>query len=131
MIVDILPVVNEPFHTALETGQLIDEVGFQDTDGKQGDQSDHRTYFERQFHSVIAMEYIAVETILFIPEFDAICPHIIHCMSDIDEMLEELAGNIAICAIFLSQFESNREHVQTVHGHPAGTIGLFQVTAIG
>src|SRR5215469_13537796 len=100
MIVDILPVVNEPLHAAFETGQLIDEVGFQDTNSKQGDQSDHRTYFEWQFHSVIAMEHITVKTILRIPEFDAIRPHIIHRVSDVDEMLEELTGDIAIGAVF-------------------------------
>src|SRR5260370_20442860 len=98
MVVDILPVVDEPLHAALETGQLIDEIGFQDANGKQGNQANHRAHPERQFHSIIAMQYIAIETVLLIPEFDAVCPHIIHGMSNVDEMLKELAGNIAICA---------------------------------
>ena len=77
------------------------------------------------------MQYIVVETILLVPQLQAICSQVIHRVCDKDEMLKELAGNIAIGRVFLRQFQGNGQHVQAVHAHPTGTIRLLDVAAIG
>src|SRR5947208_7493152 len=54
-----------------------------------------------------------------------------HSVCDIDEMLEEFAGYVAISRVILRQLQGNSEHVQAVHAHPTGTIRLLDVGAIG
>src|SRR5437870_8555088 len=50
-------------------------------------------------------------------------------MSDVNEVLEELAGQIFIARVLACQFDRDLQHVQAVHSHPTGAVGLFDVTA--
>ena len=49
----------------------------------------------------------------------------------IQKVLPELAGDIFIGGIFARQFQRDGHQVQTVHGHPAGAIGLLDKAAAG
>src|SRR5260370_9832717 len=46
-------------------------------------------------------------------------------------MLEEFAGHVLVSGIFFRQFESDRQHVQAVHTHPARAVGLLEVASGG
>src|SRR5579884_1239932 len=76
------------------------------------------------------MERTIVETIVFIPQREAFHSRVIHGMGDIHKMIKELASNIAIVAIFLREFQRNRQHIQAIHRHPTGPIGLLNVGSI-
>ena len=72
---------------------------------------------------------IVVEPVVGIPQVDAILADIVHGATDVDEMLEELAGDVLINGIFLRELERNLKHVQTIHAHPAGPVRLLDVAA--
>src|SRR5690348_5164518 len=46
-------------------------------------------------------------------------------------MFEEFAGYVLVCRVVGGQMQSDFEHVQAEHGHPAGTIGLLEQPASG
>src|SRR5258708_4306581 len=48
-------------------------------------------------------------------------------MSDVDEVFEEFARDILVGRIFLREFERDGEHVEAIHAHPAGAVGLFEM----
>src|SRR6478752_3771734 len=52
-----------------------------------------------------------------------------HCVSDVDEVFPEFAGNVFVAWFFSCEFESDSQKVQGVHRHPAGAIRLFNVAA--
>src|ERR1700730_13358511 len=52
-------------------------------------------------------------------------------MGDVDEMLKKFAGDVFVSGIFFGKFEGNSKHVEAIHAHPAGAIGLLQVAAGG
>src|SRR5205823_7548882 len=131
MFVNIFLAIHEPLHAPLKARQLIDKLRLENGNSEKGDQAYHRAYFEWDLRFVVVMQYIVVETILLVPQLQAICPQVIHRVCDKDEMLKELAGNVAIGGIFLRQLQGNGQHVQAVHAHPTGTIRLLEVAAIG
>src|SRR5215471_19701917 len=49
-------------------------------------------------------------------------------MSNVDKMLPELAGDVLVGVILAGELEGNAEHIQAVHGHPAGAVGLLDVS---
>src|SRR5437588_8081915 len=46
-------------------------------------------------------------------------------------MLEEFAGDIFISRIFFRKLKCDRQHVQTIHAHPTGAVGLLEVASGG
>src|SRR3984893_3633527 len=54
-----------------------------------------------------------------------------HGMSDADEVLPELAGNVFETRVFFCQLQCDGEHVERIHRHPTGTVRLFDVAAGG
>src|SRR6516225_1330729 len=77
------------------------------------------------------MEHVIVETVFLVPKFDAFAATVVHRVRDMNEMFEELAGHTFISGVLTSEFERYSKHVQAVHAHPAGAVGLFKVTAGG
>src|ERR1700756_2317001 len=75
------------------------------------------------------MEHVIVEAVLLIPELNAFAATVVHCVSNVHEMLEELAGYAFIGWVFPRKFESDRQHVQTIHAHPARAVRLFEMPA--
>ena len=55
----------------------------------------------------------------------------VHGAGDVQKMLEELAGDVLVGAIVFGQIEGEGQHVQAVHGHPTGAVGLFDDAAGG
>src|SRR5689334_4610991 len=52
-------------------------------------------------------------------------------MRDVDEMLEEFAGHVLVSHVFFSEFQSDGQHVEAIHAHPTGAVGLFEMAARG
>src|SRR5262249_35250964 len=52
-------------------------------------------------------------------------------MRDVNEVLPELAGDVLVSIVLAGQLQRNAEHVQAVHRHPAGPVGLLEVSARG
>src|SRR4029453_19116400 len=57
--------------------------------------------------------------------------HVVHGMRNIEEMFEELACNILIAGIFVSQLDCNGQKVQAVSRHPTRAVGLFHMATGG
>src|SRR2546422_3117849 len=49
---------------------------------------------------------------------------VVHGVGDVDEVLEELGRDVFVRRILPGQLERDREHVQAVHTHPRGAVGL-------
>src|SRR5450432_577963 len=79
--------------------------------------------------AVWQMERVVIEAVLGIPEGLTSLTNVIHCMGDVHEVFEELAGHILVGLIFLSKSQGHSQQVEAIHAHPTGAIGLFQVTA--
>src|SRR6516162_5430720 len=124
-------VVDKPLHAALEARKTVDNVLLESFDGQQGNQSDQRAHFQVMAFPVGKMQDVIVETVFVVPEFDAFAAAVVHRVRDMHEMFEELAGYTFISGVLTSEFERDGKHVQAVHTHPAGAIGLFKVTAGG
>src|SRR6516225_7374823 len=75
------------------------------------------------------MENVVVETILLVPELNALASVVIHGVRNMNKVLEELAGNAFVRRILPGEFERDGKHVQAVHSHPARTVGLLKVAA--
>src|SRR5207249_10881696 len=56
---------------------------------------------------------------------------IVHGAGDVNEMLEEFAGDVFVGRVFFRQLESDRQHVQAIHAHPTSAVGLFEVASGG
>ena len=50
-------------------------------------------------------------------------------MRDVEEVLEELGGNVLIDVVVRRQFQRDPQEVERVHRHPRGAVGLVDITA--
>src|SRR4029077_13100924 len=75
------------------------------------------------------MQNVVVEPILVVPETDSLSAHVVHCLRDVNKMLEKFAGDILVSRIVLRKFHGNRKHVEAEHRHPARSVGLLHETA--
>src|SRR5260370_6464963 len=48
-----------------------------------------------------------------------------------NEMLEELAGDVFVSGILFRELQSDCQHVQAIHTHPAGAVRLLEVASGG
>src|SRR5579859_1360185 len=122
-------IVDEPLHTALEAGQTVDDFRLESFDGEERNQADHGTDFEVVLLAVRKMQQVVVKAVFFVPERYAVGAEVIHGVSDVHEVFEELAGDVFVSGIFFREFEGDGEHVEAIHAHPAGSVGLLEVAA--
>src|SRR5207249_1927278 len=54
---------------------------------------------------------------------------VVHRAGDVEEVLEELEGDVLVDGIGEGQLERDGEHVQAEHAHPAGAVALLEVAA--
>src|SRR5215831_16138031 len=77
------------------------------------------------------MKDVVEETIVLVPKLNPFFTPMIHGMRDVDEMLEELRGDVLVNGILPSQLQRNRQHIQAVHAHPSRAVRLLDMTACG
>ena len=76
--------------------------------------------------AVRQVEHVVVEAVLLVPE-----PERVHRVGDVDEVLPELARHVLVGLVRAGELHRDAEHVQAVHRHPAGAVGLLDVPAGG
>src|SRR5271165_7549346 len=75
------------------------------------------------------MQNVVEELVLLVPQSDAGLAEVVHRLRDVQEVLEELGGDIFVDRIVLRQLERDAHEIQGVHGHPAGSVRLIDVAA--
>ena len=124
-------VVDEPLHAPLEPLQPIHDFRLEHLHRKQRHQAHHGAYLEEMVAAIGQMEHVVVKAVLLIPELNALTAAIVHGVGDVNKVLEEFAGHILIGHLFACQLEGDGQHIQAVHPHPTGSVGLLQVPASG
>src|SRR5215469_4978766 len=79
--------------------------------------------------AVWQMQQIVVKAVFFVPQRNAVGSEIVHGARDVHKVLEKLAGHVLVSGIIFGEFQRDGHHVQTKHTHPAGAVGLLEVSA--
>src|SRR6202008_868389 len=128
---NIRVIIDEPLHAAFETGQTINHVLLEGFHRKQGNQADERANLQVVAFAIGKMKHVVIEPIFVVPEFNAFATTVVHRVGDMDEVFEELTGEAFIGWILAREFQRNGQHVEAIHAHPTGPIGLLEVAAGG
>ena len=77
------------------------------------------------------MKDVVEELILVVPQPDApVLPtDVAHGLGDVQEVLEELGGDILVHPVVLGQLQRDAHEIQGIHRHPAGAIRLIDMPA--
>src|SRR2546422_6292213 len=121
-------VVDEPLYPALEAGQLVDDLGLERLNGEQRDQPHQRAHLDSGVLAV-GVEHVVKESVLLVPQAQALAAEIVHSVGDVDEVLEELRRDILVGGVVPRQLQRDRQHVEAVHPHPRRAVGLLEVAA--
>ena len=125
----IRPVLDEPASAASETRQLGRDLRVQHLDGKQRDQTDHRAHAQRNLLSVGQVQHVVIELVGIVPQAAAVAADVLHGVRDVEEVLEELRGDVLVHMVVQRQFQRDPQQVERVHRHPRGAVGLVDVAA--
>ena len=112
----------------LKPGSASTTVGLQRLHREQRDEPDQRAHLQRLVVAV-GVQDVVVEAIRLVPQADALVAHVVHGVGDVDEVLEELGGDVLVRRVFPGQLQRDGQHVQAVHAHPGGAVGLLDVPA--
>ena len=85
--------------------------------------------FERRALAVGQVEHVVIEFILSVPQADAFLADVVYRLGDVEEVLEELRGDVLIDFVVLRQFKRDAHEVERIHRHPARAVGLVNVAA--
>src|SRR6516162_1917689 len=77
------------------------------------------------------MQHVVEELVLVIPQADAAVrtTDVAHGLGDVQEVLEELGGDVLVNPVVLRELQSDAHQIEGVHRHPARAISLVDVTA--
>ena len=123
--------MQQPFEPLAKARQLLQQLGFQRLDGEQRNQAHHRADAQTDALVVRPVEHIVVELVLFIPQAGTVGDHAAHGVGNAQEVLEELGGDVFVHMIVLRELQGDAHQIERIHGHPAGAVGLVDVTAGG
>ncbi len=124
----VMSIVEEPFQSIAETGQVRQQVFVQDLDRDQGQQSDQR-FHPHRMGLAIDLKLVVVEAIFLVPQPATLTA--VHGVDDTDEVIQEFRRHVGIRSIVASELESHRHHRAAVERHPSGAVGLFQFSSFG
>ncbi len=77
------------------------------------------------------VQHIVEKLVLVVPQVNIDIAHVVHGVGNVEKVLKELAGDVFVGGVGLRQLQGHLQHIQAVHGHPAGAIRLLQVAARG
>src|SRR6476620_3331462 len=83
------------------------------------------------FFAVREMQHVVIKAVLLVPQRYATRTEIIHRARNVNKVLKKLTGYVLVGGIVFGQFQRYGQHVEAVHSHPAGAVGLFQMPAGG
>lgn len=123
-------VLDEPVHSFLEAGESLDHLGLERERSVERDESDHGSNRDLLRVAGAPGDGVVVEPVLLVPK-----RHLFvsgggegHGVGNVQEVLEELGGNVLVGRVVLGELERNVQHVQTEECHPSGPVGLTQST---
>ena len=128
---DVGVIVHKPLHAALEARKAVDDLRLESFHTEERDEPHHGTNLQEVLAAVGQTKHVVVEAVFVVPQRHAVNADVVHGVGDVNEVLKELASDIFVGGIFLGEFQCNSQHVQAVHPHPTGAVGLFQMPAGG
>src|SRR6185437_2123856 len=93
--------------------------------------SHHGAHLDWNLRSTREMANVVVKTVFLVPKSDVLASDVVHRIRDVNEMLEEFAGEVFVGGVVVSQLHGHGHHVQAEQSHPAGSVGLVDVAAAG
>ena len=111
-------VLQEPQHPSAKLRDAQAHTRVADGDREERQQSDQRSNLQRNGAAVVEFEHVVVEAVFVVPQ-TIFAGEAIQGVRDVEEVLEELRGDVFVDVILLRDFERHREHVERVDGHPA------------
>src|SRR5262249_8469001 len=129
MLSELWPVPDEPLQTALEPGQLLDDVRLQGLHREQRNETDQRPDPHVLALAAWKMENMVEHAVRLVPDTHPRAARVVHGVSDLNEVLEELGRDALVRRILPRQLERDGEHVQAEHPHPARTVRLLDVAS--
>ena len=111
-----------------EVRQLLQQLRLERLDGEERNQPDHRAHLERDRPAVGQVQLVVVELVLLVPQADAVlaAADVGHRLGDVQEVLEELGGDVLVDRVVQRQLQGDAHQVEAVHRHPAGAVGLVR-----
>src|SRR5579862_8991354 len=123
--------IQEPFQSLAEFRHVLQQLRLERLDRKQRDQSNHRAQAQGREGAVWQPQHVVEELVLVVPQADAVlASDPAHRLGDVEEMLEELRGNVFVDMIVLCQLERDAHEIERVHRHPARTVRLIEVPSV-
>src|SRR2546429_5012353 len=61
----------------------------------------------------------------------AVNADVVHGVRDVNEVLEEFARDVFVGHVFFREFQGDGQHIQAIHAHPTGAVGLLEMPAGG
>src|ERR1700751_5666837 len=119
--------IDKPLSAAAKPLQIVEILGLEGRGSEKGDEAHERTDFDADVLRVSQMQHVVIKAVLFIPKANAFSAHIVHGLRDVDKVLEEFASHVLVSRILVRQFNSDGEHVEAIHGHPACAVGLLYI----
>mmetsp|Transcript_39497 Transcript_39497/g.113609 ORF Transcript_39497/g.113609 Transcript_39497/m.113609 type:complete len:249 (-) Transcript_39497:1890-2636(-) len=126
---EILPFRQEVLSSRGEAWQLLQDSRLQHLHGKEGDQSHHRPYLQRNTVTTWKREDVIVEIVLFVPEALPRAREAGHGPRDVQEVLEKLCRHILVDRIGLRKLQRHAHQGEAEERHPARAIGLVDDAA--
>ena len=100
-------------------------------DRQQRHQPDQRAHLQLLDVAVRKVQHVVEELVLLVPQRNAHAADVVERLGDIQEVLEELGRHVLVGRIFARQLQGDRQHVQAIHAHPGGAVGLVEMAAGG
>ena len=126
----------EPFEAVGEIGKTLKGVGLHGFDGKERDEADKRAALSGRDARRRIYGGRRSRSRRHRPRgrgrrraFGARA--VVHGVGDVEEMFEELGGDVFVGLIFEGEFDGDGEHVEAEGGHPGGAVGLIEMGAAG
>src|SRR5262245_15529605 len=126
---EILAVLEKPAKALSKTGQPLEDAVLEDLAREERNDTHARAHFERHVAAVIAMELVAVEAFLVIPEARA--AEAVHRVHDGDEVLEEFRGDVFVRLVLARKLERHGEHRRAIERHPRRPVRLLEAASAG
>ena len=121
------PILGEPAEALGKIAIDAQAVAVADCDGKHGNRARDGVGLDRKAAAIRKLEGVEIVALVFMPEAALPVAHPVDGCADVNEMLEELGGDVLVDGVVLRELERNGEHVEAVHRHPARAVGLVQL----
>ena len=109
----------------VNSGSCAEQLRLERLDGEQRDQADHRAHLAAAHARRRAGAARRSRTRPPRPTGRCrVAADVGHRLGDVQEVLEELGGDVLVDRVVQRQLQGDAHHVQAVHRHPGGAVGL-------